>query len=241
MRGRTVYLSGPMTGIDELRKLLDERDVEHSDFASVYRLSTRWQDSSRRVIEHQLRKDADIGDMGIVRNLTPEQAIAATLGTPVTGETSDGYHTFNELYHHRAVLFSVIVRDHIDRAWKSKAHHDGSMYDGMFIVGIETSEGQATYHCDIDPYWGMFDCKELDRAPEWDGHTPDDAIERIATLGNEESYTRDDVESAFVSGYSLGSLPVGSDPQWDQNEQTVDEHMAELGWVRSATVVHGGG
>ena len=27
----------------------------------------------------------------------------------ITGETSDGYHTFNELYHHRAVLFSVIV------------------------------------------------------------------------------------------------------------------------------------
>ena len=61
--------------------------------------------------------------------------------------------------------------------------------------------------------------------------TPEQAIE--ATLGNEESYTRDDVESAFVSGYSLGCLPVGSDPQWDQNEQTVDEHMAELGWVRA--------
>ena len=44
------------------------------------------------------------------------------------------------------------------------------------------------------------------------------------------------MESAFVSGYSLGCLPVGSDPQWDQNEQTVDEHMAELGWVRAATL-----
>ena len=101
----------------------------------------------------------------------------------VTGDTSDGYHTFNELYHHRAVLFSVIVRDHADLAWKSKAHHDGTMYDGMFIVGIETPQGQATYHYDIDPYWDMFECKELDRAPEWDGHTPDEAIARIATLG----------------------------------------------------------
>lgn len=60
--------------------------------------------------------------------------------------------------------------------------------------------------------------------------TPEQAI--AATLGPEDAYTREDVESAFVSGYSLGSLPVGSDPQWDQNEQTVDEHMAELGWVR---------
>lgn len=101
----------------------------------------------------------------------------------VTGDTSDGYHTFNELYHHRAVLFSVIVRDHPELTWKSKAHHDGSMYEGMFIVGVETPDGQATYHYDIEPYWEMFDCKELVRAPEWDGHTPDDAIARIATLG----------------------------------------------------------
>lgn len=104
----------------------------------------------------------------------------------VTGDTSDGYHTFNELYHHRAVLFSVIVRDHPELAWKSKAHHDGSMYEGMFIVGVETPDGQATYHYDIEPYWEMFDCKELERAPEWDGHTPDDAIARIATLGRSE-------------------------------------------------------
>lgn len=37
-----------------------------------------------------------------------------------TGELSDGYHTFNELYYHRAVLFSVICNSHKDIAWKSK-------------------------------------------------------------------------------------------------------------------------
>lgn len=100
----------------------------------------------------------------------------------ITGETSDGYHTFNELYHHRAVLFSVIVKAFPDRAWKARKHHDGSMYDGMFIVGIETPDGQATYHYDIDPYWDMFKCEELEYAPEWDGHTPDEAIRRIGNL-----------------------------------------------------------
>ena len=100
----------------------------------------------------------------------------------VTGDTSDGYHTFNELYHHRAVLFSVIVKAFPDKAWKSKQHNDGTMYDGMFIVGIDTPEGQATYHYDIDPYWDMFECRELERAPEWDGHTPAQAIERIGRL-----------------------------------------------------------
>ena len=100
----------------------------------------------------------------------------------ITGETSDGYHTFNELYHHRAVLFSVIVKAFPDHAWKSRKHHDGSMYDGMFIVGIETPDGQATYHYDVDPYWDMFKCKELEYAPEWDGHTPAQAIDRIGKL-----------------------------------------------------------
>jgi hypothetical protein len=114
----------------------------------------------------------------------PEQAIAATLGSEINGDTSDGYHTFNELYHHRAVLFSVIVRDHRELAWKARKHHDGTMYDGMFIVGIETPKGQATYHYDLDPYWEMFDCEEREFAPEWDGHTPDDAIARIAELGS---------------------------------------------------------
>lgn len=101
---------------------------------------------------------------------------------PIDGNTSDGYHTFNELYHHRAVLFSVIVENFADRAWKSKLHADGTMYEGMFIVGIETPDGQATYHYDVVPYWNLFRCKEVDRAPEWDGHTPDQAIERIGKL-----------------------------------------------------------
>lgn len=98
------------------------------------------------------------------------------------GDLSDGYHTFNELYHHRAILFSVICNMFPDKAWKSKLHDTGDMFEGMFIVGIETPEGQATYHYDINPYWDMFKVKELDRAPTWDGHTPEDAINRISKL-----------------------------------------------------------
>lgn len=98
------------------------------------------------------------------------------------GNLSDGYHTFNELYHHRAILFSVICNSMPDKAWKSKLHDTGDMYDGMFIVGIETPEGQATYHYDIEPYWDMFKVKELEKAPKWDGHTPQVAIDRISKL-----------------------------------------------------------
>ena len=101
------------------------------------------------------------------------------------GSVSDGYHTFDELYHHRAILFSVICNSHPELAWKSKQHDNPNnpMYDGMFICGIETPDGQATYHYDIDPYWDIFNVKELERAPKYDGHTPQDAITRISLLG----------------------------------------------------------
>lgn len=101
------------------------------------------------------------------------------------GSISDGYHTFDELYHHRAILFSVICNLHPELAWKSKQHDDPNvpMYDGMFICGIETPQGQATYHYDIEPYWDLFNVKELERAPKYDGHTPEDAINRIKLLG----------------------------------------------------------
>ena len=99
------------------------------------------------------------------------------------GDISDGYHTFNELYHHRALLFaSLCMTTFSNKAWKSLLHDDPAnpMYPGMFIVGVETPEGQATYHYDIDPYWSMFkNIKEVDRAPKYDGHTPEEAIQRI--------------------------------------------------------------
>lgn len=98
-----------------------------------------------------------------------------------TGDLSDGYHTFNELYYHRMCLFSIIVKQYKDLAWKSKLHSDGTMFDNYFIVGINTPNGQATYHYHID-HWDMFDCVELPNAPKWDGHTADDVPKRLLSL-----------------------------------------------------------
>ena len=103
----------------------------------------------------------------------------------IDGDTSDGYHTYNELYHHRAVLFTMICNQNKEIAWKSKKHSDGTMFDNMFIVGIETPVGQATYHYDIEPYWDYFNVKELDNAPLWDGHTAEQAIERIRLMADD--------------------------------------------------------
>lgn len=97
------------------------------------------------------------------------------------GKISDGYHTFNQLYYHRMVLFAIICNTHSQRAWKSWKHNDGSMFDNYFIVGIDTPRGQYSYHYHED-YWDYFsDVKELDYAPEWDGHQPKD-IDRLFSL-----------------------------------------------------------
>ena len=128
----------------------------------------------------------------------------------ITGETSDCYHTFNELYHHRAVLFSVICNDRPGMAWKSKRHHDGTMYDGMFIVGIQTPNGQATYHYDIDPYWDMFRVPELSQAPKWDGHTPTQAIERIGRLTQPENKPLTLEELRQMDGEPVWTTGIGA-------------------------------
>lgn len=94
-------------------------------------------------------------------------------------EVSDGYHTFTELYEHRHALFSIICRDY--NGWKSKLHDDGTMFDGWFISGVETPQGQATYHLPL-LWWDKFKCRERDKAPKWDGHTPKDVIARIIQL-----------------------------------------------------------
>jgi hypothetical protein len=97
------------------------------------------------------------------------------------GQISDGYHTFDELYFHRMILFSILCKVYKDKAWKSKQHSDGTMFDNYFIVGIETPQGNYTYHYHME-YWDHFSgVKELPNAPEWDGHQPKD-ITRLLSL-----------------------------------------------------------
>lgn len=98
------------------------------------------------------------------------------------GELSDGFHTFNSLYYQRMVLFAALVKTYKDKAWKSWKHEDGQdcFGGGWFIVGIDTPEGPYTYHYEAKD-WDTFDCKELETAPHWDGHTDKD-VTRLLSL-----------------------------------------------------------
>ena len=96
---------------------------------------------------------------------------------------SDGYHTFEELYHHRMMLFAVICNTYKSKAWKSWLHSDGTMFNDYFIVGVETPKGDYTYHYHKD-FWNMFDVFELINAPTWDGHKPSDIDRLLSILEN---------------------------------------------------------
>lgn len=96
------------------------------------------------------------------------------------GEITDGSHTFNELYYHRMILFSVICNTYKEYSWKSWKHEDGTMYKDYFIVGTHTPKGDYSYHYHKD-HWDKFNIKELSHAPKFDGHKPSD-IDRLISL-----------------------------------------------------------
>ena len=98
------------------------------------------------------------------------------------GKISDGSHTFEDLYLHRAILFATICNQNKELAWKSFLHDDGTMFDGYFIVGIKTPEGDYTYHYEGD-MWEYFDVEKIERAPKWDGHKPEDVTRLLSLKG----------------------------------------------------------
>ena len=99
----------------------------------------------------------------------------------VTGSTSDGFHTFDELYEQRAVLFAAFCRETGENVWRSRQHPVGGppMYPGMFIVGVHLPTGDISFHVE-DKFWYLFvGARTLDHAPHFDGHTSADVLERI--------------------------------------------------------------
>lgn len=98
-----------------------------------------------------------------------------------TGEVSDGYHTFDELYEHRCTLFLALMKSAPGLAWISTLHDDGSTFGDWFIAGMCLPTGDVTYHLPAGQ-WSLAcetGAKILDRAPKWDGHKPADVVKRV--------------------------------------------------------------
>jgi len=113
----------------------------------------------------------------------------------ITGETSDGYHTFNELYEYRlaynAALFNEWALQGKYEVHKSKKHSDGDpCFDGTyFIVVAQLPTGQISNHYKLK-YWDEFNLPERAKAAEYDGHTPKESLDRITQLKQQQGEGR---------------------------------------------------
>lgn len=92
----------------------------------------------------------------------------------IVGEDiSDGYHTFDELYEHRVLLFIRLCLAMPKRANIGKTDGD------WFILFLELPSGQISYHLHVKylPLVTPFITSDL--TEQWDGHTSADVIERL--------------------------------------------------------------
>lgn len=105
----------------------------------------------------------------------------------------DGSHTMQELYDYRAaynaLLFNEWGRAGKHGVHKSLRHSDGELCfgGGWFIVVAETRWGQITNHYPLSD-WGMFDIPIRAKASEYDGHTPQEALQRLQRLISDEDH-----------------------------------------------------
>lgn len=112
-------------------------------------------------------------------------------GKQIDGSTSDGHHTFDELYEYRklynAALFNEwwALRETLYgfqfNVHKSKRHSDGELCfgGGWFIVQATLPTGQISNHYKLDD-WDLFKCEEREQADTYDGHSPSDVAVRLA-------------------------------------------------------------
>jgi hypothetical protein len=139
-----------------------------------------------------------------VRNVVHEARVMYKAQSEITENTSDGYHTFKELYEFRkaynVALFndwakqemrnpkwanpnepSYLPKYNVHKSWK---HNDGELCfgGGWFIVVAVLPTGQISNHYKAED-WDLFQIPETEKALfKFDGHTTDDVINRLINL-----------------------------------------------------------
>lgn len=94
----------------------------------------------------------------------------------IGNDISDGYHTFDELYEHRCLLFINLCLAHrLVAYWRP--HYEGWPLLGLVLPGI----GQITYHVP-EKLLPLFQHKVTLGGPEWDGHTSAQVVERLKAM-----------------------------------------------------------
>lgn len=98
----------------------------------------------------------------------------------ITGKTSDGYHTFDELYEHRNALFCYAIRQGAFHAVDAiKNHYKG--WD-LLIAWLEDGDiSQISYHLPkrLRRLWENSNNVIVETRNSWDGHTSKQVIRRL--------------------------------------------------------------
>ena len=130
------------------------------------------------------------------------------------GEISDGYHTFNDLYRYRmlynAAFYNLLPKETVH---KSKRHHYGEecFGGGWFIVMANLPTGQISNHYELKD-WDLFQIPEKEVADEWDGHTPQEAADRLHEYLLEKQGEKEQLYIRF------GEIPTGEKSKIYQGE-----------------------
>ena len=110
----------------------------------------------------------------------------------ITENTSDGYHTFKELYEFRKVYNAALFNEwanydipkyDVHKSWK---HYDGELCfgGGWFIVVALLPSGQISNHYEAKD-WDLFNIPSAEKAKyAFDGHDSRLVISRIKKLND---------------------------------------------------------
>ena len=147
------------------------------------------------------------------------------------GEISDGYHTFNELYRYRmlynAAFFNILAKDGSIKMCKSRKHSDGEKCfgsDDWFIVMAILPTGQISNHYE-SKYWDLFNIPEKEIAFEYDGHTPNEAADRIERYLKGESNLM-----TFEKVVKLGLFDTGCRVKRKKMERQIFKLIQLINW-----------
>lgn len=91
----------------------------------------------------------------------------------VNGDVSDGYHTFDELYEHRCLLFITLCLRMPDFATIGKTDGD------YFVMFLEVPAGQVSYHLHVKYLPLVVGRITADLTKQWDGHDSKDVVDRL--------------------------------------------------------------
>lgn len=107
------------------------------------------------------------------------------------GKVSDGYHTFDEIYEHRCLLWVALLvqanalvelcKNEYGVGWMGQLPEfiRFKHYEGWFLLGVIAPKvGQMSYHIPMK----LWDDCDFAEEKEWDfdGHTSADVLERIS-------------------------------------------------------------